>query len=236
MALISFPQALRLWADRDPERPAITDAERTVTRGELERRTNRLARAYAALGVTPGPLRDHRASRTAPNSSRRWSPSGSSAPRPSRSRGACRPPSARPSSSWPIRRWSSARRSPPSRVGPRCRPASSPTRRWHPTRCPDRVATCVEGADVGRQHGPSEAHRRRHAGDHRPRCADAVPHPARRSHGDAGSALPQRPVRRRRVSDCFAGITSCCCRGSTRSARSRPSHATAPTGSIWCRP
>ena len=53
MALISFPQALRLWADRDPERPAITDAERTVTRGELERRTNRLARAYAALGVTP---------------------------------------------------------------------------------------------------------------------------------------------------------------------------------------
>ena len=53
MALISYPQAIRYWADRDPERPAITDAERTVTRGLLERRTNRLARAYAALGVTP---------------------------------------------------------------------------------------------------------------------------------------------------------------------------------------
>ena len=53
MALISYPQALRSWADRNPDRPAITDAERTVTRGELERRTNRLARAYAALGVTP---------------------------------------------------------------------------------------------------------------------------------------------------------------------------------------
>jgi bile acid-coenzyme A ligase len=37
-----------------PERPAITHEDRTVTRGELERRTSRLARAYARLGVRPG--------------------------------------------------------------------------------------------------------------------------------------------------------------------------------------
>ena len=35
------------------DRPAITHEDRTVTRGELERRTNRLARAYARLGVRP---------------------------------------------------------------------------------------------------------------------------------------------------------------------------------------
>ena len=52
MPPIPYVRALRLWAERDPARPAITDADRSVTRGELERRTNRLARAYAALGVT----------------------------------------------------------------------------------------------------------------------------------------------------------------------------------------
>ena len=38
-------------AARDPDRPAITHEGRTVTRSELDRRTNRLARAYAELGV-----------------------------------------------------------------------------------------------------------------------------------------------------------------------------------------
>ena len=38
----------------DPERPAVTDAVRTVTRAELESRTNRLARAYLELGVSTG--------------------------------------------------------------------------------------------------------------------------------------------------------------------------------------
>jgi bile acid-coenzyme A ligase len=40
-------------AHADPHRPAITCGSDTVTRAELEARTNRLARAYAALGVTP---------------------------------------------------------------------------------------------------------------------------------------------------------------------------------------
>lgn len=52
MALIPFVRALRLAAERDPRRAAVTDHARTVTRDELERRTNRLARAYAARGVT----------------------------------------------------------------------------------------------------------------------------------------------------------------------------------------
>jgi len=39
----------------DPDRPAITHEGRTVTRAELDQRSNRLARAYADLGVG----RDH---------------------------------------------------------------------------------------------------------------------------------------------------------------------------------
>ena len=41
-------------ADEDPDAPAITCAGTTVTRRQLERRTNRLARAYQQLGVKPG--------------------------------------------------------------------------------------------------------------------------------------------------------------------------------------
>ncbi len=47
-----FPVTLAELAAADPDRPAITDANRTITRGELDRHTNRLARAYEALGVT----------------------------------------------------------------------------------------------------------------------------------------------------------------------------------------
>src|SRR5881397_4318014 len=39
-------------AQADPDRPAITSAEDTISRAELEARTNRLARAYRDLGVT----------------------------------------------------------------------------------------------------------------------------------------------------------------------------------------
>ena len=39
-------------AQADPERPAVTCGPLTRTRAELERRTNRLARAYAKLGVS----------------------------------------------------------------------------------------------------------------------------------------------------------------------------------------
>ncbi len=51
MATIPIGRALRELAERAPDRPAITHEGRTVTRDELERRTNHLARAYAALGV-----------------------------------------------------------------------------------------------------------------------------------------------------------------------------------------
>ena len=43
--------AIRWLAEQDPDRPAVTHEGRTVTRAELERRTNRLARAYEAMGV-----------------------------------------------------------------------------------------------------------------------------------------------------------------------------------------
>lgn len=43
--------AIALNAEREPDRPAVTCGDRTVTRAELDRRTNRLARAYEQLGV-----------------------------------------------------------------------------------------------------------------------------------------------------------------------------------------
>ena len=54
MALISLGRAFSEAADSDPDRPAITCGSDTITRGALEARSNRLARAYADLGVGEG--------------------------------------------------------------------------------------------------------------------------------------------------------------------------------------
>src|SRR5687768_7295405 len=56
MAVMPIGAAIRWQAERDPDRPAITEAgtDRTVTRLELERRTNKLARTYERLGVREG--------------------------------------------------------------------------------------------------------------------------------------------------------------------------------------
>ncbi len=43
-------------AERDPERPAVTDAERTISRRALDERTNRLARVFAGMGVRANSL------------------------------------------------------------------------------------------------------------------------------------------------------------------------------------
>lgn len=51
MPKLSVARLLRRLAERDPERPAVTDPERSITRAELERTTNHLARAYQRLGV-----------------------------------------------------------------------------------------------------------------------------------------------------------------------------------------
>jgi bile acid-coenzyme A ligase len=51
MAGTPLGTALRALADADPDRPALTHDERSLSRRELDLRTNRLARAYAALGV-----------------------------------------------------------------------------------------------------------------------------------------------------------------------------------------
>lgn len=51
MAAVSISRLVTACAERDPHRPAITHEARTITRAELDRRTNRLARAYAQLGV-----------------------------------------------------------------------------------------------------------------------------------------------------------------------------------------
>src|SRR5688500_11458000 len=62
MAVMPIGAAVRWLAERDPDRPAITQVpvpaaaieERTVTRRELEEHTNRLAHTYARLGVGEG--------------------------------------------------------------------------------------------------------------------------------------------------------------------------------------
>jgi len=49
-------EALGRLARENPDRPAVTIAGSSMTRGELDRRTNRLARAFAAQGVGPEDL------------------------------------------------------------------------------------------------------------------------------------------------------------------------------------
>ncbi|MCE2391419.1 MAG: AMP-binding protein, partial [Proteobacteria bacterium] len=54
MALTSYGRAFSVHALREPERPMIECDGRVATRGEVESRSNLLARAYASLGVGPG--------------------------------------------------------------------------------------------------------------------------------------------------------------------------------------
>ena len=53
MAKVSYGAALGWLAAQQPERLAAVCGAQSITRGELERASNRLARAYAQLGVTP---------------------------------------------------------------------------------------------------------------------------------------------------------------------------------------
>ena len=56
MATMSIGRALGWLADRDPDRPSVTDSSRTLTRRDLDLESNRLARAYADLGVAQDDL------------------------------------------------------------------------------------------------------------------------------------------------------------------------------------
>jgi bile acid-coenzyme A ligase len=54
LARIPYGQALRQLAERDPHALAVVHAGRALERAALERQSNRLARAYAGLGVRAG--------------------------------------------------------------------------------------------------------------------------------------------------------------------------------------
>jgi bile acid-coenzyme A ligase len=56
MPVVSYGRAMAWFAERDPAGIAVIHEERRITRAELERRSNRLARAYAAKGVGAGDL------------------------------------------------------------------------------------------------------------------------------------------------------------------------------------
>jgi len=54
MALCSYGRAFSVHAERAPAQPLLECSGRIATRGEVESRSNRLARAYAELGVGEG--------------------------------------------------------------------------------------------------------------------------------------------------------------------------------------
>jgi bile acid-coenzyme A ligase len=56
VAVLSYGRAFAWHAERDPQRVAIVCEGERITRGELERRSNRLARDLAARGVRAGEL------------------------------------------------------------------------------------------------------------------------------------------------------------------------------------
>ena len=56
MAQLSISRAITELARRDPDRPAVCDSVRALTRRQLDEQTNGLARTYAALGVRAGDL------------------------------------------------------------------------------------------------------------------------------------------------------------------------------------
>ncbi len=54
--MISFGAKLKQHAQRQPDAPAVTCDDQTITYAELHRRSNRIARGLQALGVKPGDL------------------------------------------------------------------------------------------------------------------------------------------------------------------------------------
>jgi len=56
MPTVSYPKAMQHHAERNPDRVAIWFGDDTRTRGELEQRSNRLARAYRHRGVVADDL------------------------------------------------------------------------------------------------------------------------------------------------------------------------------------
>jgi bile acid-coenzyme A ligase len=54
--MMSYGRAMARHAERDPDGDAVIFGSERITRGELERRSNRLARAYAHRGVGPDDL------------------------------------------------------------------------------------------------------------------------------------------------------------------------------------
>ena len=56
MPTVSFAQRIRDLATADPDRPSVTCGDESVTRAELDRRANRLARDLQAAGVDVGDM------------------------------------------------------------------------------------------------------------------------------------------------------------------------------------
>nr|MBP7615242.1 AMP-binding protein [Steroidobacteraceae bacterium] len=54
MTLIPYVRLIRQFAERTPQRVTVVLEDESITCEQLERRSNRLARAYAAQGVRAG--------------------------------------------------------------------------------------------------------------------------------------------------------------------------------------
>ena len=175
---------------RRARRPALTDAERTVTRAELDAHTNRLARAYAELGV----VQDSFVTIGLPNGVEWfeaaiavWKLGATPAP---------------VSAKLPrLELEAIVELADPALVvgletpGRTCIPAGFvPDPQLSDAPLPVKVAERVEGADVGRQHRAAEADRRGRTGDERVRRHDRarVRHGRGRRAPRDRSAVPQR--------------------------------------------
>ena len=196
-------------ADEDPNRPSVTCDGSTASRLDLERRANRLARAYAELGVKAGDF----VTIGLPNSIEFYEATVATwklgaVPQPVSARLPARERQAIVDLAGPAIVVGADEVDHPGRVRASRLRSRLLTRR---RAAAGGGVSVVEGTDLGRQHGTAEADRRRSRGQVRSRPPrDGVSHGAQRLPPGAGAALPQRGRSASRRSACSWVTTSSC--------------------------
>ena len=214
--------------------PAVISGDTTRSWTELDRRTNRLARALLARGVVLGDL----VTIGLPNSVEFveacvacWK--FGAMPQPVSAAAAAAGAAGRSSSSR-TRRWSSpAATSRWTARSPTSTSSIAESRRRRPAA--RRCLPGLEGAHLGRQHRPAEADRLRAGRRRRAVRVDGAGAPARRRPSLMPGPLYHNGPFTSAMAGLLTGSTWCSCRASTPRACSSWSRSTAPPGSTSCR-